>query len=384
MAFLQRSLARNQRRRRVYRARHLRVCVDGEERWRFGPGVSVYGPFNVPLLASYIEIFGDDADGALLLAVFPLPEPAWAMDGQAQHLSVTLEGGQTIAIDISQGYETRGEVREHVIQIAYVESTAESAAVDKRRAEPPAVEAIPVGPRPETFAPGHPWGSASCRPEDLGDADRVDPRRDVVLVANDRLKRAMAQLVEEFYPVIQRHYREIAGTTGTAAAVRQWLPMIRPLGPGPASGEHSPLWRAWRMLPALLAYVRDRFHLQRELHLFVFFDDELEKHQSFMEMLTASLLRTGAYWFLTPATACAYLQALRVGPTEISPPLGTFHDNERAFALAMQHMTAEEHTAGLKIFEALYQHIVRTGEQQSRIWLLPAVHAIIEQWQRSS
>jgi hypothetical protein len=40
------------------------------------------------------------------------------------------------------------------------------------------------------------------------------------MVANDRLKLAMAQLVGEFYPVIRRHYREIAGTAETAKAVR--------------------------------------------------------------------------------------------------------------------------------------------------------------------
>src|SRR6266511_2768935 len=57
----------------------------------------------------------------------------------------------------------------------------------------------------------------------------------------------MAHLVGEFYPVIRRHYRDIAGTTGTANTVRQWLPMVKPLGQGPASGEHSPLWRAGRL-----------------------------------------------------------------------------------------------------------------------------------------
>jgi hypothetical protein len=52
--------------------------------------------------------------------------------------------------------------------------------------------------------------------------------------------------------------------------------------------------------------------------------------------------------------------------------------------MAMQHMTAREHAAGLEILDALYNHIIRTGEQQSRIWLLPTVQAIIEQWQRSN
>ncbi len=119
IAFLQRSLARNQRRRRVYRAGQLRVWVDGEERWRFDPGVGVCGPFRVPLRASYLEIFGDDDDGALLVAVFPLLEPASVEDARAQHLCVRLEGGQTVAIEIALGDGTGGEVRDYVIQLAY-------------------------------------------------------------------------------------------------------------------------------------------------------------------------------------------------------------------------------------------------------------------------
>ena len=120
IAFLQRSLERKQHRRCVYRARHLHVCVNGEERWRFDPAVGIYGPFRVPLNASYVEIFGNDDDGELLLAVFPLPEPAWVADDRVRHLCVTLEGGQTVAIEIALGDETCGEVCEYVIQLAYV------------------------------------------------------------------------------------------------------------------------------------------------------------------------------------------------------------------------------------------------------------------------
>jgi hypothetical protein len=380
MAFLQRALARHQHRRHVYRGGQLRVCVDGEDRWRFDPEVGVCGPCRVPLGASYVEIFGADADGELLLAVFPLPAPASGADAQAQHLSVTLEGGQTVAIEIALSDGTGGNVRDYVIQMSYVES----AAVNTRGAEHPAVAAIPMGPRPETSMVRNPWSSASRRPDDPSDAESIIPVRDLVMVTSDRLEPAMAQLVAEFYPVIQRHYREIAGTTGTAEAVRQWLPMVKPLGPGRASGDHSPLWRSWRMVQAILAYFHERFPLQREVHLFVFFDAEIETYQPFREMLTASLVLPGAYWFPTPATARAYLHALGVVPTEISPQLGTFHDHEHAFAMAMQHMTAREHAAGLEILDALYNHIIRTGEQQSRIWLLPTVQAIIEQWQRSN
>ena len=119
MAFLQWSLERNQCRRRVYHAGQLRMCVDGEERWRFDPEVGVCRPFRVPLGASYVEIFGADADGELLLAVFPMPEPASVEDAQAQHLSVTLEGGQTVAVEITLADGTGGEERAYVVKVVY-------------------------------------------------------------------------------------------------------------------------------------------------------------------------------------------------------------------------------------------------------------------------
>jgi len=100
------------------------------------------------------------------------------------------------------GAGTGEEGREYVIQIGYAESAA--------------VEVIPAGSRPETSTPGHPWSSASHRPEDQGEATRVDAGRGMMMVANDRLKRAIAQLVGEFSPVIQRRYKEMAATTGTA------------------------------------------------------------------------------------------------------------------------------------------------------------------------
>jgi hypothetical protein len=92
---------------------------------------SVYEPFSVPLSASYIEIFGDDDKGALLLAVFPLPEPALVEDDQPQHLAVTLEGGQTVAIEVALGDGTRKGVAAYVIRMSY----AESAGVDTSGAE---------------------------------------------------------------------------------------------------------------------------------------------------------------------------------------------------------------------------------------------------------
>ena len=76
-------------------------------------------PLRVPISTSSIEVFGDDDDGSLLLAVFPLPEPEMVADDQAPHMAVTLEGGQTVEIDIALAESTAGEVHEYVIQISY-------------------------------------------------------------------------------------------------------------------------------------------------------------------------------------------------------------------------------------------------------------------------
>ena len=144
MVVLQQALTRHQRRRRVYRARHLWIYLYGEERWQCDPGGGVCGPFRVPLSASHLEIFGDDADGALLLAVFPLPELERVADDGAQHLSATLEGGQTVTLEITLSAEPGGEAHEYIIHLAY----AEPPAVEMRAAEPLVIEAIPGGATP--------------------------------------------------------------------------------------------------------------------------------------------------------------------------------------------------------------------------------------------
>jgi hypothetical protein len=122
IAFLKRSIERNQLRRSVYRARHVRVYIDGEAHVPLDLERGISKSFRVPLSASYLEIFGDDSEGDLLLGVFLLPEPAWGEDDQPQHLSVILEGGQTVAMEIALGDGPCRGVSEYVIQISYAEA----------------------------------------------------------------------------------------------------------------------------------------------------------------------------------------------------------------------------------------------------------------------
>ena len=120
-AFLLQALARRQHRRHAYRTGPLRVWWDAEERLRWGPRVEVCEPFRVPVHVSSLEIVGDDAEGALLLAVFPLPTPeAVAADG-ALHLSVTLEGGQKIALVVALDEGLDGEARAYILQLTYTD-----------------------------------------------------------------------------------------------------------------------------------------------------------------------------------------------------------------------------------------------------------------------
>jgi hypothetical protein len=119
IACMQRSLVRNQLRRTAYRGGRLRAFADGEACWQFDADVEVYRPFRVPLSASNIEIYGEDDAGNLLLAVFPLPGSALSEGDRAQHLAVTLEGEQTVAIDIVLSDGVSGQVIEHIITISY-------------------------------------------------------------------------------------------------------------------------------------------------------------------------------------------------------------------------------------------------------------------------
>ena len=69
--------------------------------------------------AAVLEVFGEDAEGALLLAVRPLPDPEEVAAAGIQRLAVTLEGGQTVALTIALGDGHRGEGPAYVVQLVY-------------------------------------------------------------------------------------------------------------------------------------------------------------------------------------------------------------------------------------------------------------------------
>ena len=135
----------NHLRRKIHCADDLHVCVDGDERVTFDPKAGNHKPCRVPLGVSYIEVFGHDDDGALLPAVFPLPESDMIEDHHAPHMAMTLEGGRT-------------------------------------------VEVVPLH-RPAAW-----WSIASCHPADDAASARADSRKHLELAANDGQNMAMAPL----------------------------------------------------------------------------------------------------------------------------------------------------------------------------------------------
>jgi hypothetical protein len=125
------------------------VSIDGHERGQFDSRIGLYGTFSIPLSAAYLEVFGDDDEGTLLLAVLPLPEPEVVEREGAQHLFVTLEGGQTLAFEIALRHGRAAQAREFCIRIAY----SEPPAVHARHTDPRAAEARRLLPRPERSTP---------------------------------------------------------------------------------------------------------------------------------------------------------------------------------------------------------------------------------------
>jgi hypothetical protein len=114
-------LASQRGRRAAYRAGPLQVWWNGRARRRVDPRGDL---FHVPLSVSGLDIVGEDADGTLLLAVVQLPSPEDVAPDGAQHLAVTLEGGQTVALTIARGTTARGRRRAYVIQLTYTDPPA--------------------------------------------------------------------------------------------------------------------------------------------------------------------------------------------------------------------------------------------------------------------
>ena len=116
---LQGNFARRQQRRRHFQASMLRVYVDGALQVQFHPRDGVCPPFYVSEHARYLDVYGQDQAGELLIAVFPLATPTSAEETRAV-LSVTHAGGQTVTLTIvSDVAETAGSAAGWRVQVTY-------------------------------------------------------------------------------------------------------------------------------------------------------------------------------------------------------------------------------------------------------------------------
>jgi hypothetical protein len=116
-------------RRKSARPGRLRLCVDGEEyvEWQLdalSPGQSCA----IPATATYIEIFGDDEQGDILLAVFPI-SGSDATEHEASHWSVTTECGLKIelmvsAVDGRESEQIEASVQVEIVRVALSPSDA--------------------------------------------------------------------------------------------------------------------------------------------------------------------------------------------------------------------------------------------------------------------
>jgi hypothetical protein len=166
LASLRKSLAHQLHRRRAYRAGPLLVSWDGTNQRTVRLQAGGGGPFRIPLTASCLDVFGEDAEGSLLLATCPLPGPDVGADEVGSHWSVTLEGGQTLTVEVALDYGREGRACAYVVQIAFTDAATEAL----QDAEALVVEIIPVEPRPERSASDDPPRAASVSPEDRAEA----------------------------------------------------------------------------------------------------------------------------------------------------------------------------------------------------------------------
>jgi hypothetical protein len=97
----------------------LSVSVDGREALHLAPQALADSVLTVPAHVSYVQVYGHDAEGPLLLAVFPLPEEDQALVGGKQSLVVTPAVGQTITLTIQPLRTATGDLEQYRLQLTY-------------------------------------------------------------------------------------------------------------------------------------------------------------------------------------------------------------------------------------------------------------------------
>lgn len=123
----------------------------------------------------------------------------------------------------------------------------------------------------------------------------------LLAVANDALKPDVAQIFQAYRDVIDTRYDIIAGTTGTLSMVKEFFPSkwTVDLGHGPDFGD----------IRATMFVIEHRA-AGRRLEALVLLDPSMEPHQLDKTVLLFSLIKAGAVFWPTPASATAFLASL--------------------------------------------------------------------------
>jgi hypothetical protein len=108
---LEDNLAERRMRRQQMRPEWLSVAVDSCEAVRYPVEGNPSHEILVPRYASYLQIYGHDTNGELLLAVIPLAEEPKCVD-----ISV---GGHTLTLDLQPHWTATGELEPYRIQLTY-------------------------------------------------------------------------------------------------------------------------------------------------------------------------------------------------------------------------------------------------------------------------
>jgi hypothetical protein len=110
-------LAANNYRRRLYSPGPLRVLVDGREPLNYYEPERLGSHIIVSPDDAYIQVIGEDKEGELPLAVFPVPDLESMEVGEREELFITHPGGQVITCQIEATRDEAGEI-EGCVKIA--------------------------------------------------------------------------------------------------------------------------------------------------------------------------------------------------------------------------------------------------------------------------
>jgi polysaccharide biosynthesis/export protein len=119
MHIIRDSVKNNQRRRKSFISSRIRVCVDGKELTNFDARDGKSCHCNISSSSSYVEVFGQDEFGDLLLAFFPLSSLNCFDSGEPSTFVIQAEGKQRVHCLIIPESNDNSEIISGLLEIKY-------------------------------------------------------------------------------------------------------------------------------------------------------------------------------------------------------------------------------------------------------------------------